>query len=1428
MKEKTSNCFLSTQISQLFVNAFAEARQLNLSALLVIAGLGAIGTPLARAQFVLVDNFEAHTLGAALNADADWKSQAGNNPATGGTIVNDGGSQAARILGGSNNGGYYTSLATQTITDNSTGTAFFRFQSDPAAWLQIAAYLTDWQPSDGNWYLHDEAGFFSRWNQGDGTSVKPQYNKGTITNVAGGTWYNVWIVANNTANTFDLHMSQGTDGAVGDATSFTVGSGIPFRTSAGDLDHLMFIDTDGNSTTGIVLDDIYVDKTSVNLANPAAATPANYYWDGPSGIADGASDGGTGPWNTSAFNWDTGASVAWSNGTLNRANFGGAAGIVTLAESSITANGLVFASSGYTLSAANSVITGPISIATGGSLTLDTSGSLGIASAITGTGSTVEKTGDGILTLSSTANAFSVLTVDDGKVTAPTGTLPTGATVTVNTGGILSLTDATYANVPGTLNIIGGTVSMDGAALNAHNYIGKTITMQGGTLTSVNGPAGPANDGGYGNFILNNSTLVVTGSGQSVISSTTLQVNTGGGLFTVGDAVVGADTDLLVSANINGGALVKNGAGTMELTGANTHTGNTTVNEGTLKLGASGSIANSPTLTVATGATLDASATAGLALASSKTLAGGGTVRGAVMADGGEITATGPLSVTSLTMNSSSTLNVMPGTGSLTVTAADGFSTGLTGNTMTVNVGTTPITSGTYHLIQFSGAIQGEEGFAAFVLGTDPGGDYTHDLVQNGTYLDLVVAPLGKLWTGAVNSEWSTTALGSPKNWKAGLNGSDFLTGDDVLFDDFAGNTSVSITTADVSPNSVIFGNINKTYTLQGTSGITGATSLIKTGAGTLIITNSNSFTGVPILEGGAVSVAALADGGATSNLGAGTGIVFDGGALAYTGTSGSTDRMLTLDAVGTVEVTEPATTLTLSGEVTGGGPFTKTGAGTLVPTFDNTYFGATHINAGILSVASLPDGGIASPLGESSNVAPNLLFGGGTLSYTGATATSNRGFTLTTATTGTIAVTDSNAVMTLSGPVAGTGSFVKAGAGTLVRSINPMRNYAKLTVAEGKFAVSTADYNCLDFSAPVEISAGAVLSANNPVLNAHNLGQVTLNGGTLTSINGPSGSANDGNFGNWVVAGVTVGGTTPSTISSSTLLLKTTGTGIIDVPDVTISSATDLLVSTSIMEDGIYTIGAPMTKTGDGTMELTGRNTYTGDTTVNAGTLVLADDARLTFIISNTDGSSNKLTGAGIVTLNGDFAINTGAVTTLTTGTWLLEDVSALAGAYEDSFTVIGPDGSVWTNPGGDKWTKTAGTKAWTFDETTGTLTLSVAAEFTSWIAGFGLDAADQDPTDDPDGDGVNNLMEYALAGRNPSVSDGAAGTFTGGLLSFAKRTDASGIIYAIQESDDLDASDPWTTVTATTDTAAEITWQMLPADRAKRFARLLVTQTP
>lgn len=217
------------------------------------------------------------------------------------------------------------------------------------------------------------------------------------------------------------------------------------------------------------------------------------------------------------------------------------------------------------------------------------------------------------------------------------------------------------------------------------------------------------------------------------------------------------------------------------------------------------------------------------------------------------------------------------------------------------------------------------------------------------------------------------------------------------------------------------------------------------------------------------------------------------------------------------------------------------------------------------------------------------------------------------------------------------------------------------------------------------------------------------------------------------------------------------------------------------------------VTKNGSSTWTLTGVSTYTGNTLVNAGTLVLADNARLRFALGATSGTNNNITGAGTVSLNGDFAIDTSAAAALSSGTWVLENVTSLPGAYGGTFTVVDIDGTPWMDAGSNTWTKTDGTKTWSFLETTGTLTLtdSGGTDYDTWAAIYS--PADlSDMGDDNDNDGLTNQQEYAyglspvsgssvnpiLVGLNKS-----AGTFT-----YQRRKQSlTGLTYTVLTSPNL-----------------------------------------
>ena len=182
-----------------------------------------------------------------------------------------------------------------------------------------------------------------------------------------------------------------------------------------------------------------------------------------------------------------------------------------------------------------------------------------------------------------------------------------------------------------------------------------------------------------------------------------------------------------------------------------------------------------------------------------------------------------------------------------------------------------------------------------------------------------------------------------------------------------------------------------------------------------------------------------------------GSGSVETAAQLTYTGPSASSSKALTLDAGGgVIYLPNAGTVLTLNGVISETGGTGRaliingnnlTGA-TVALTAANTYTGPTVINyGGILSIPTIANGGVASPLGASSSAPANLRIGGnayagsGTLRYTGPTASSDRGVELdknNSADTSTIDVATAGTTLTMSGQFTGTNGLTKAGPGTL------------------------------------------------------------------------------------------------------------------------------------------------------------------------------------------------------------------------------------------------------------------------------------------------------------------------------------------------------------------------------------------------------------
>ena len=271
--------------------------------------------------------------------------------------------------------------------------------------------------------------------------------------------------------------------------------------------------------------------------------------------------------------------------------------------------------------------------------------------------------------------------------------------------------------------------------------------------------------------------------------------------------------------------------------------------------------------------------------------------------------------------------------------------------------------------------------------------------------------------------------------------------------------------------------------------------------------------------------------------------------------------------------------------------------------------------------------------------------------------------------------------------------------------------------------------------------------------------------------------------------------------------------------------------------------------KTGTGTQTLSGVNTYTGDTTVSAGTLTLADGGSLTFVPA-ADTVTNQIGGSGILNLDGEIYLDLSGADTTDLNSWLIVDVTSLTETFGGTFTVNSSLGG-FTNDAG-VWTFVDGAYEWTFSQSSGVLSLGLTP-FGAWAT---AESATLDPAANDDADTLVNLLEFAF-GTDPLVSDANAltvvgGTFTAGTPAvdiaydpldvkarFIRLVDHanSGITYTAQFTNSL--TDPWEDVDGATATiisgvpasggyeAVEIDYPLfLGSGKKARFFRLSISE--
>jgi|GEM_PF-5684855 len=560
----------------------------------------------------------------------------------------------------------------------------------------------------------------------------------------------------------------------------------------------------------------------------------------------------------------------------------------------------------YRSAAAAPLGTATVTVNTGGILSTDTAGATLFPNNIVLNGGTLA--------------AQAVVTTYSGSVTANPGTTSVIQTVTGAQTADISITGSLAGS--GTIQELGATNSIQLRGNNAgftgtYNHTGGAATLfytgaSASAAASWNIPAGSPTTARFMAAGTNATYQLGALSGATGLLEN-LAAASGNSTFEIGALNTNTTFGGVIADNGGTVAITKLGTGSLTLSGANTFTGATSVNAGTLLL-SGGTLSTLSPISVAAGATFGGNGTG-----SATNVAASATIQGGLATGGG-------LNLSSLTFNGNAALNLLPNSATTSVAVAGSVTTS---GTQTINItNPLPLPGGTYSLLSY-GSADGA-GVDAFKLGTTPTGVvgtrprvYTLDTtVFSVIYLN--VAADAPVWTGANNGNWDTTTTNNWNLLSDGVTHTKYFNADAVQFNDVPGTRTLVISGTDVTPATITFNNTaGNDYKITGTNGIAGATGLTMSGGGNLIIANANTYTGDTTVNSGTLQ---LGD-GITNGVIAG--------------------KIVNFSSV----VLKNATTQTYANVISSFGTVTKEGSGTFILTGANSYIGGTTINGGTLQL---------------------------------------------------------------------------------------------------------------------------------------------------------------------------------------------------------------------------------------------------------------------------------------------------------------------------------------------------------------------------------------------------------------------------------------------------------------------------------------------
>ena len=889
------------------------------------------------------------------------------------------------------------------------------------------------------------------------------------------------------------------------------------------------------------------------------------FWDGADAIGNGTVNGGAGMWSAAGTNWTGAPGSADFNDQWRGsvAVFAGTGGLVKV-SGPVGFEGIQFASDGYKIEGDDLTLSGDSENNTAASFVTVNGGAIAeIASALTGgAGIGLDKFGSGTLILSG-ANTYT------GATTIKGGTLALSGLGNIGMSSVVAIENGTF-DISGRSLPFAAITSLAGTSIGTVELGSKGLVITNGSTEFagvIKGSGGVEIAGGtqtlsgvstYTNAtqIDAGGTLALKGSGS--IASSAYVGFVSNGVLDISQTTAGARIAGLFSAT--GDGIVALGSKTLTITDGSLFGGS--IRDGGIGGGTGGSVV------IANGATQMFSGVN--MFTGSTTIEQGGTLQltgdGSLFASSGVI-ANGVFDISAQSTGSGPGIKALTGSGSVYL---GGRNLGIVDATGTFSgvisdCGTTGVDC-------FNGSTGGSLTLSGGTLTLTGTNTYT-----GGTTVGYFAAPGSTKLVVTNNSAVGTgrVLLNDAGVFQAGADGLSFANRFEV---------SPSYGTVDTNGHTMTIAGVVADASDPGT--------LHKAGAGTLILTNDNTYGDGTVVEAGTLQIG---NGGTTGSI---LGDVELGGVLSFNRSDSYTFSGAVSDKTGSH------------------GQLMQNGTGVLALSGANTYSGGTFFNKGTIAASS--DGNLGDATG-------GLTFDGGALRYDGAfDISATRAVTLADG-GGTF---DSNGFAAgIAADITGAGGLTKTGTGTLLLSgHNDYRGAT--TVSKGTLKASVA--NSFSARSAVSVAGGASLdlgSLDQIIGTLSGAGSVALGSGNLTV---------DQTSNSTFAGGLSGGGSFTKSGTGKLMLSGTsTYTGQTFVKEGTLS------VNGSIGSSSGITVDAGGTLGGIGTLAsvtvMNGGTLAPGNSigTVNiAGNLVLA--AGSTYAVELDPASADRTNVTGTANLSG------------------------------------------------------------------------------------------------------------------------------------------------------------------------------------------------